>query len=466
MALSRIWAAFILISIVVAGARYAFVPADKEILSSMVTGKVGDTLRAAPGVVAAPAGGNGVAPGGSGSVAAAGGVGVVAAPVYRIQTANGLLETCNSAVSLALGLIGIMALFMGLIAIAEEAGGIRWLARITGPFFARLFPEIPKGHPAMGHMVMNFSANLLGLDNAATPFALKAMDSLQEINPDKSTASNSQIMFLCLHASGLQVIPITMIALRASKHAHDPTDVFIPIVIATFLTTIASMCIVAFRQKINLFQPVILLWIGGISVFIAALVVYLKSLDTDHVQSFSRALSGGLILLIFLIIVGVAVYKKVNIFGAFAEGAKGGFETSVRIIPYLVGMLAAISMLRTSGTFDALMDVIRHFFSSLGTDTRFVDGLPTALIKPLTSAGARGMLVATMEGPKGPDSFAAHLSTILQGSSESTFYVAAVYFGSVAIRNTRYSIGAMLLADLVSLLSSIFLCYLFFGHLQ
>ncbi|HTI90617.1 MAG TPA: nucleoside recognition domain-containing protein [Puia sp.] len=460
MALSRIWAAFILISIVVAGVRYAFLPADKEIFSSMVTGKVGDTIRIAPVAVAAPGGVAAAAP--VGGVAAAGGI-VAAGPAYRIQTANGLLETCNSAVTLALGLVGIMALFMGLITIADQAGGVRLLARITGPFFAKLFPDLPKGHPAMGHMVMNFSANLLGLDNAATPFALKAMESLQEINPDKSTASNSQIMFLCLHASGLQVIPITMIALRASKGAHDPTDIFIPIVIATFLTTIASMCIVAFKQKISVFQPVILAWIGSISVLIAALVVYLKSLDAEHVQSFSRALSGGLILLIFLLIVGGAVYKKINIFAAFAEGAKGGFETAVRIIPYLVGMLAAISMLRTSGTFDAVLDVIKHFFSSLGTDTRFVDGLPTALIKPLSSAGARGMLVSTMD-TFGKESFAARLSAILQGSSESTFYVVAVYFGSVAIRNTRYSIGAMLLADLVSLLSSIFLCYLFFGH--
>jgi spore maturation protein SpmA/spore maturation protein SpmB len=412
----------------------------------MVTGKTGDSLYQRP--------------------AAASGTAAVAAPKMEIvkQNADGLIETCKNAVNLALGLIGIMALFMGLIGIAEAAGGVRLLARITAPFFSRLFPDIPRGHPSMGHMVMNFSANLLGLDNAATPFALKAMESLQEINPDKSTASNSQIMFLCLHASGLQVVPVTMIALRASKGAHDPTDVFVPIVIATFLTTVASMCIVAFKQKINIFQREIMIWIGSISLLIGAFVVYLKSLDTEHVQSISRILSGGLILLIFLLIVLGALYKKINIFGAFVEGAKGGFDTAIRIIPYLVGMLAAISLLRTSGTFDAVFDVIKHFFSSLGTDTRFVDGLPTALIKPLTSAGARGMLVSTMD-TFGKDSFASHLSTILQGSSESTFYVAAVYFGSVAIQNTRYSIGAMLLADLVSLLSSIFLCYLFFGHL-
>jgi spore maturation protein SpmB len=315
----------------------------------------------------------------------------------------------------------------------------------------------------MGHMVMNFSANLLGLDNAATPFALKAMESLQEINPDKTTASNSQIMFLCLHTSGLQLIPVSIIALRASLKAPDPTDVFIPIVIATFITTLASMSIVAVRQKINLFQPVILAWIGSLSLLMAALVLYLRTLSAEGVQSVSRALSGGLILLIFLVIVGVALYKKINIFDAFVQGAKGGFETSVRIIPYLVGMLVAISLLRTSGTFDAIIDALRHFFRLFGTDTRFVDGLPTALIKPLTSAGARGMLVDTMN-TLGKDSFAARLSAILQGSSESTFYVVAVYYGSVAIRNTRYSVGAMLLADLVSILSSIFLCYLFFGH--
>ncbi len=447
MALSRIWAAFILVSIVVAAVRYAVVPADKEIFSSMVTGRAGDTLRmpaAAAALTPAPA---------SAPVPAA----------YRLQRADGIIATCTNAVNLSLGLIGIMALFMGLISIAEQAGGIRFLARITGPFFGRLFPELPKGHPAMGHMVMNFSANLLGLDNAATPFALKAMESLQEINPDKTTASNSQIMFLCLHASGLQVIPISMIALRAAAKAPDPTDVFIPIVIATFITTLASMSIVAIRQKINLFQPAIFAWIGSLSVLIAALVLYLHSLAAENVQSFSRAFSGGLILLIFLVIVGAALYKKINIFDAFIQGAKGGFDTAVRIIPYLVGMLVAISLLRTSGTFDAIIDAIKHFFTTIGSDTRFVDGLPTALIKPLTSAGARGMLVDTMN-TLGKNSFAARLSAILQGSSESTFYVVAVYYGSVAIRNTRYSIGAMLLADLVSILTSIFLCYLFFPH--
>ncbi|HTR29033.1 MAG TPA: nucleoside recognition domain-containing protein [Puia sp.] len=461
MALSRIWAAFILVSIMVAAVRYVSVPGDKEIFSTMVTGKSGDTIRTMMTASAAST----VALASPSSRRPSASTTLASASSWRVQKADGLIVTCSNAVSLAIGLIGIMALFMGLVSIAEAAGGMRFLARITGSFFSKLFPDVPKGHPAMGHMVMNFSANLLGLDNAATPFALKAMKSLQEINPDKTTASNAQIMFLCLHQSGLQLIPVSVIAVLAANHASDPTDVFLPIVIATFLTTLASMSIVAIRQRINLFQPAILAWIGSISVLIAALVVYLRKLDSEGVQSFSRAFSSGLILVIFLVIIGVALYRKVNIFDAFVEGAKGGFDTAIRIIPYLVGMLVAISMLRTSGTFDVIMDGLRHFFKATGADTRFVDGLPTALMKPLTSAGARGMLIDTMR-TAGNDSFAAHLSAILQGSSESTFYVAAVYFGSVAIRNTRYSIGAMLLADVVSILSSIFLCYLFFGHLR
>jgi len=447
MALSKIWAAFILISIVVAGIRYAFVPADQEIFGQMVTGKTGDSVS----VVLSSA---------RGTVGAAGASAVKKMVV--VQKADGLIETCKFAVTLALGLVGIMALFMGLVTIAEEAGGVRFLARVTGPFFSKLFPDIPKGHPSIGHMVMNFSANLLGLDNAATPFALKAMESLQEINPDPDKASNSQIMFLCLHASGLQVVPVTMIAIRASMGAPNPTDIFIPIVIATFITTVASMCIVAAWQRINIFKPVVLAWVGSLSVLIASLVLYLRSLDVDRMQAFSRALSGGLILLIFLVIIAGAVYKKIDIFSAFVQGAKGGFDIAVRIIPYLVGMLAAISLLRTSGTFDTIIDGIRWLASLFGGDTRWVDGMPTALVKPFTSAGARGMLVDTMK-TLGPNSFGARLSGTMQGASETVFYVVAVYFGAVGIRNTRYSIPAMLLAEVVSVVSSIGLAYLFFG---
>jgi len=489
MALSRIWASFILISILIAGIKYSFSAKDKNIFSVMVTGKAGDTIRTTattpastpttnPPITASPAAtttnptaasSNPTAPTTNPTTAPAIPPPTATAPApkpalpYMIQGANGIIETCASAVNLSLGLIGIMALFMGLLGIAEAAGGIQLLSRIVAPFFSKLFPELPKGHPAMGHMVMNYSANLLGLDNAATPFALKAMESLQEINPDKTTASNTQIMFLALHQSGLQLIPVTVIALRASSGAHDPTDVFVPIVIATFITTMASMFIVSYKQKINILQPAILAWVGGLSVLIGGLVLYLRTLPADGVQSFSRALGNGMILLIFLLIIAGGVYKKINIFDAFVQGAKGGFDTAIRIIPYLVGMLVAISMLRTSGAFDIVIDGMRHLFTAMGLDTRFVEGLPTALIKPLSGAGARGMLADTMK-VYGPESFAGRLSGILQGSSEATFYVVAVYFGSVSIKNTRYSIGSMLLADLVSIVTSILLCYLFFGH--
>ncbi|HMG67322.1 MAG TPA: nucleoside recognition domain-containing protein [Chitinophagaceae bacterium] len=379
-----------------------------------------------------------------------------------IRKADGIIETCKSAVSISLGLIGILALFMGFLNIAEKAGGIRFLSRIVGPFFSKLFPEIPKGHPAMGHMILNFSANLLNLDNAATPFAIKAMESLQELNPQKERASNAQIMFLCLHASGLTLIPVSIIAVRAAAKAHSPTDIFIPCLIVTFVATLAAMTIVSIRQKINIFQPVILGWIGGLSAIIAALVLYITTLNADRVQIFSGILSNGLLLAVLLMIVVGGVYKKINLFDAFVDGAKGGFETAVRIIPYLVGLLVAISMLRTSGTFDVIVNELKNLFVALGTDTRFVDGLPTALIRPLSGAGGRGMLVDTMK-IFGPDSFAGRLSSIFQSSSDTTFYVVAVYFGAVGIKNTRYAVGAMLLADLVGIITSIFIAYLFFG---
>ena len=314
----------------------------------------------------------------------------------------------------------------------------------------------------MGHMMMNFSANLLGLDNAATPFGIKAMESLQELNPRKETASNAQIMFLCLHASGLTLIPVSIIALRSAAKAENPMDIFIPCLIATFVATIAAMLIVSIKQKINVFQPVILAWVLGISALIASLVVYIRSLGTEEVQVFSTSLSSGIILLIFLLIIGAGIYKRIDVFDAFISGAKGGFETAVRIIPYLVGMLVAISLLRTSGTFDNLIQGMKELFAWMGTDTRFVDGLPTALVKPFSGGAARGMMVDTMK-TYGADSFAGRLSCILQGSSDTTFYVIAVYFGAISVKDTRYTVGAMLLADLVGILTSILLAYLFFG---
>ncbi len=380
-----------------------------------------------------------------------------------VRKVDGVIETAkNAVVDIIIPLIGILALFMGFLSIAEKAGGVRVLSKIIWPFFSKIFPDIPKGHPATGHMMMNFSANLLNLDNAATPFGLKAMESLQELNPNKGTASNSQVMFLALHASGLTLIPVTIIAFRTGLGAKDSTDIFIPCMIATFAATMAAMFIVSFKQKINVFQPVILAWVGGISALITLLVLYVTKLNALQAQSFSGILSNGIILGIFFFIVLGGVYKKIDVFDAFVDGAKGGFETGVRIIPYIVGMLVAISMLRTSGTFDVIINGMKTLFAALGTDTRFVDGLPTALIKPMSGSGARGMMIDTMR-TFGPDSFAGRLACILQGSSDTTFYVIAVYFGSVGIKNTRYSVGAMLLADLVGIITSIALCYLFFG---
>lgn len=489
MALSRIWSAFIIIAITVAGYK-CFFAGDKNMFSRMVTGKADDAYDTVYYQMAG-------APQTAGFISAEAFTRYVAAYGYKLsdsihpatvlitdnsthaattanvftyssiqskltKKADGIIETCKSAVNICIGLIGIMALFMGFMSIAEKAGGINMLSRIIGPFFSKLFPDLPKGHPAMGHMMMNFSANLLGLDNAATPFGLKAMESLQEINPDKKTASNAQIMFLCLHASGLTLIPVSIIAARAALKSQNPTDIFVPCMIATFVATLAAMFIVSIKQKINIFQPVILAWIGGISAIIAALVVYLRSLDFTGMQSFSSILSNGLILAIFILIILGALYKKINVFDAFVEGAKGGFETAVKIIPYLVGMLVAISLLRTSGSFDVAISGIKSLFAMMGTDTRFVDGLPTALIKPMSGSGARGMMIDTMKN-FGPDSFAGRLSCILQGSSDTTFYVVAVYFGAVSVKNTRYAIGAMLLADLVGIITSILLCYMFFG---
>ena len=383
---------------------------------------------------------------------------------------DGVIATCATAVTICIGLIGIMALFMGFMSIAEKAGGIRFLSKIVGPFFSKLFPEVPKGHPANGHIMMNFSANMLGLDNAATPFGIKAMESLQELNPDKTRASNAQIMFLCLHAAGLALIPTSVIAVRAAtvgingSKAANPTDIFLPCLVATFVATLAALLIVSFKQKIKIFQPVIIAWIAGISAIIALLVWFVSTLSTVGINIFSEQLSTGIILLIFFLIVLGGVYKKINVFDAFIEGAKGGFETAVKIIPYLVGMLVAISLLRTSGTFDVVIDAIKNLFAAFGADTKFVDGLPTALIKPMSGSGARGMMVDTMK-TFGPDSFAGRLACVLQGSSDTTFYVVAVYFGAVAVKNTRYTIGAMLLADLVGILTSIVLCYLFYQRI-
>ena len=378
---------------------------------------------------------------------------------------DGIFKSAGDSVDLSFKLIGIMTLFLGFMNIGEKAGAIRFLSRIVGPFFGRLFPEVPAKHPAMGHMMMNFSANLLGLDNAATPFGLKAMQSLQELNPNKETASNAQIMFLVLHASGLTLIPVSIIAMRAAVQppAANPTDIFIPCMIATCAATVAALTIVSIRQRINLLQPVILGWLLGISALIGLLIWYLKTfLDQAGIERFSTILSNGLIILIFMVFLLGGLVRKVNVFEAFIEGAKGGFDIAIRIIPYLVAMLVAISVLRNSGAFELLINGLGSLFTSMGLRTDFVTALPTAIMKPLSGSGSRAMMVDTMT-KYGADSFPGRLSAIFQGSSDTTFYVVAVYFGSVSIKNTRYSIPSMLLADLVGIITAIGIAYLFFG---
>lgn len=467
MVLSRIWSAFIIIAIAIASIKYISSSHYKTIFNDMVVGKGGDTVKVASQNI------NTLSPITRDSLMKKNDFEESrihyktdslkqTVNVYRVQEADGVIGTSETAVKICLGLIGIMALFMGFMSIAEKAGGINLLSRLIQPFFSKLFPELPKNHPAFGHMLMNFSANLLGLDNAATPFGLKAMESLQTLNPNKDTASNSQIMFLCLHAGGMTLIPVSIIALRASAGSKNPTDIFLYCMIATFAATLAAMIIVSIYQKINLLKPVLLAYIGGISALVGLLVWYLTGLSKEDLDTFSQILSNGLILFIFLAIVLGALYKKINVFDAFVDGAKEGFTTSVKIIPYLVGMLIAISLLRTSGVFDVIIDGMKWVANASNLDARFVDGLPTALIKPLSGSGARGMMMDTM-ATFGPDSFQGKLAAVLQGSSDTTFYVIAVYFGAVAVKNTRYTVIAMLLADLVGVITAILLAYMFFA---
>lgn len=313
----------------------------------------------------------------------------------------------------------------------------------------------------MGHMVMNYAANLLGLDNAATPFGIKAMESLQELNPDKEVASNAQVMFIALHASGLTLVPTSIIADRVALQSAHPTDIFIPCMIATFGATMAALILVSLRQKIRLFQPVVLLWILGISAIIAGIIVYVRSLDAPGVQLFSTTMSNVIILFIFLAIVLGGLYKKINIFESFITGAKDGFEVAVRIIPYLVGLLVAISLLRNSGSLDFVLDLFKRLFDLFGFDQRIVDALPTALLKPLSGSGARAIMIDTLK-THGPDSFVGNLASVFRGAADTTFYIIAVYFGAVGIKNTRYAVSTMLLADLAGIITAISIAYIFF----
>ena len=364
---------------------------------------------------------------------------------------------------IALPLAGVMTLWLGLMNIGEKAGAIGWLAKVIAPFFSRIFPEVPKDHPATGHMVMNFSANLLGLDNAATPFGLKAMESLQSLNPNKDEASNAQIMFLVLHTSGLTLIPLAIMAQRAILGASDPSDIFIPCMIATYAATLAGIIAVSIRQRINLFDRVVLLWLGGMTSAIGALIWYFTQfLSKGEIETVSKVVSNLILMGVIAVFLIGALRKGVNVYEAFIEGAKGGIQTSLTVIPYLVGMLVAISVFRNAGVFGFIVSGFEWVFSTLGLRTDFVPALPTALMKPLSGSGSKAMMIDAMT-TYGPDSFVGRLACIFQGSADTTFYIVALYFGSVGIRKTRYAISCGLIADLAGVLTAIGVAYLFFG---
>jgi spore maturation protein SpmA len=375
---------------------------------------------------------------------------------------EGMLAMSKTAVmDIALPLTGVMTFFLGILNVGERAGIINGLAKIIGPFFNKLFPEVPKDHPANGQMIMNFSANMLGLDNAATPFGLKAMQSLQELNPSKDTASNAQIMFLVLHTSGLQIIPLSIIAQRAILGASSPSDIFIPCVVGTYITTVSSMIITAMWQKINLFNKTFILGLGGMTAFIGLALWYLVGLPKEEIEAISILTGNSILLGVVSGFLLWGLYKRVNVFEAFIDGAKAGFTTTVTIIPYLVGLLVAISAFRSCGAMEYLIEGLKTLVALSGLNTDFTDALPVALMKPLSGSGARALMIDAMT-EFGPDSFVGRLVCIFQGSADTTLYIVALYFGSVGIKNTRYAIVAGLIADFIGVVAGIWLGYMFF----
>ena len=379
------------------------------------------------------------------------------------RVVDGMFDSARVAVmEIALPLAGVMTFWLGILAIAEKAGAIGAIARFISPFFSRIFPGVPKDHPATGHMVMNFSANLLGLDNAATPFGLKAMESLQSINPRKEEASDAQIMFLVLHTSGLTLIPLSIMAQRAILGAANPADIFIPCLIATYAATLVSLTVVALKQKIDLLHPVVLAWLGTITAFIAGLIWLITTgLTKPQVEVFSKVFSN---LVLFGIVIGallLGLKRKINVYDAFIEGAKGGITTALMIIPYLVGMLVAIGVLRNSGVLGYVVAAFAWFFGALGVDTDFVASLPTALMKPISGSGSRAMMIDAMK-TYGVDSFVGRLACVFQGSADTTFYIVALYFGSVGITKTRYAIPFGLVADFAGVVAAILIAYAMF----
>lgn len=375
----------------------------------------------------------------------------------------GAFDMSKTAFEIAIGLTGILSLWLGIMKIGEKAGAVQILAKIVQPLFCRLFPEIPKGHPVTGTIMMNVSANMLGLDNAATPMGLKAMKELQELNPneDKTVASNSQIMFLVLNASGLTLIPVSIMTYRAQMGAANPSDVFLPILLSTFFSTIAGIVSISFFQKVKLKDPVTVLWLGGLTAAVMGLMFYFSHLTAEAIGTTSLFISGLALFAVIVVFLGLAVYKKVQAYEAFVEGAKDGFHTAVMIIPNLVAILVGVAVFRASGAMDLLLNGVSWVLGLFGAGNDVVPALPTALMKPLSGGGARGMMIDAMK-TFGPDSFAGRLSSMFQGATDTTFYIIAVYFGSVGIKKTRHAITCALISDAVGILSAIAIAYLFF----
>lgn len=375
---------------------------------------------------------------------------------------NATFDTSKTAFEISLGLTGVLSLWLGVMKIGEHSGFINALARVLSPVFSRLFPDIPKGDPATGAIFMNIAANMLGLDNAATPLGLKAMERLQTLNPRKDTASNPMIMFLVLNTSGLTLIPVSILVYRSQLGAQQPTDVFIPILLATFFSTLAGIIITSVYQRINLFNRTMLLTLGGMLAIVGGIIWGFGQLNKEQMSVVSTSVANIVLMTIIVAFILAGVRKRINVYDAFIEGAKEGFQTAVRIIPYLVAILVAIGVFRASGAMDMLVGGIKGLVAACGGNTAFVEALPTALMKPLSGSGARGMMVDTMT-TYGPDSFVGRLSCLFQGSTDTTFYILAVYFGSINIKYTRHAVTCGLLADLCGVIAAITLAYMFFG---
>ena len=375
---------------------------------------------------------------------------------------NSTFDTSKTAFEISLGLTGVLSLWLGIMKIGEKGGVVNVVARVLSPVFTRLFPDIPKGHPVTGSIFMNVAANMLGLDNAATPLGLKAMEQLQELNPKKDTATNPMIMFLVLNTSGLTLIPVSIMVYRAQMGAAQPTDIFVPILLATFFSTLAGIIVTSLYQRINLINRTMLLTLGGMCAVVAAIIWGFSQMDKEQMNVVSTSVANILLMTIIVVFILAGMRHRVNVYDAFIEGAKDGFTTAVRIIPYLVAILVGIGVFRASGAMDMLIDGIKWIVSTLGGNTDFVGALPTALMKPLSGSGARGMMVDAMT-TYGADSFVGRLSCIFQGSTDTTFYILAVYFGSVGVRYTRHAVACGLLADLAGVVAAIAICYMFFG---